>query len=250
MQPGLGYKFMVNAPDTLKYPNSTVFKSIKIPDYTSPPAGWENNLSQFSGNMSVVAKLNLPEIQGLAINQTMVLGAFIENSCRGYVAPLLNSNIGYEPFFLNISNNVNGQKISFKLYDGNTAKTYRVIEELNYVNDAVVGTTNLPQVLTLEEITTGAGDLYFNRFINAYPNPFNNEITIEFEGLGSAVKLDIISATGALVKNVFNAYPANSTNHVIWNGTNQKGTAVEAGMYYIRCISGNRAETIKISKNR
>jgi hypothetical protein len=119
-----------------------------------------------------------------------------------------------------------------------------------FVPNAVYGTIKDPVVLTLKGLMTGSGGYENDGFIRCYPNPFNKEVAIEFSGIVSKTTIDVINTTGSLVKQIYNGYPVNGMNTVYWNGTNGSGNDVAPGIYYIRFISDNNTETVKISKIR
>jgi len=249
MQPGMGYMLNIKAQADLKYPSTTVFKSTKIPRITSPPLGWNKDLSSYSDNLSIVAKLDVVQ-SNLIINNQMVLGAFINKMCHGFVAPLTKSNIGYEPFFLNVNNNINGQWIEFTLYDGVTGKTYQINEKRPFVKDAVYGTIQYPMLLTLKGISTGGEEMENKTWLKCYPNPFSGRINIEFSGTNENVAINVLTPNGSLVKQIYDSYPVSGTNKAVWDGRNEKGSLVASGMYYIRFISGDVVKIVKISKTR
>jgi hypothetical protein len=252
MRPGEGYKFKVSEESSaqLKYPNNTVLKNAWLAEFLSAPSGWTNDLLKYEGNLSIVAKLevgNMPEIQ---INTQMVLGAFINGECHGYVSPLNDNGIGYSPFFLNVSNNEPGQQIEFRLYDGLTGNFYSINEVKQFVQDAVYGNIKEPVILTLKGLLTGAGEFDRDTYVHCYPNPFNNEVNIEFSGNLNVNTIDVVTTSGSVVKQIFNGNSVDGKNLVKWDGTNGNGAEVTAGIYYIRIISDNSVETVKISKSK
>jgi hypothetical protein len=250
MQPGFGYMLKVKNNGTLTYPNNTVFKGAKMPVEVSPPLGWDSNLAEYEGNISVVARLDVTEMPELKVNSNMVLGSFINNNCRGFSSPLNSTGIGYEPFFLTVSNSENGQLVGFRLYNGLTGNSYSIAETVPFIADAVYGTTAEPLVLTLKSIITGEGGLDNTSFIRCYPNPFDEQVNVEFSVTSGSVTIDVVNATGSVVKSIYNGYAVSGINTAVWDGNNQMGKNVSAGIYYIRFISGDTVETVKISKTK
>jgi len=249
MRPGEGYKFKINGSAAeLKYPNNTILKNAWIVEFLSAPSGWMNDLLQYEGNLSVVAKLDVGNLPNININNQMVLGAFIHNECHGYISPLNRGGLDYNPFFLNVSNNESGQQIEFRLFDGLTGNFYSINEVKPFVQDAVFGTIQEPLVLTLKGLITGAGGFYSDSHLRCYPNPFNTEVNVEFSGNLNVKSIDVITTSGSLVKRIFNGNAADGINLVKWNGTNGNGSAVTAGVYFIRAVTDNKVETMKISK--
>jgi flagellar hook assembly protein FlgD len=97
---------------------------------------------------------------------------------------------------------------------------------------------------------TGSGGFDDNAYIHCFPNPFNDNMTIEFSGTRSKTTMVVVNATGSLIKLIYEGQPSSGVNTVYWNGTNESGTDVAPGIYYIRVVSDNTAETVKISKLR
>jgi hypothetical protein len=249
MRPGEGYKFKVNGSSAnLKYPNNTILKNDWIVEYLSAPMGWKNDLLQYEGNLSVVAKLDVGNLPNININNQMILGAFIHNECHGYISPLNQSGLDYRPFFLNVSNNEPGQQIEFRLFDGLTGNSYSINEVKPFVHDGVYGTIQEPLVLTLKGLITGAGEIGSESYLRCYPNPFNSEINVEFSGNLNVKSIDVITISGSLVKRIFNDNAVDGKNLVKWDGTNGNGAEVTTGVYFIRVVTDNKVETMKISK--
>ena len=77
----------------------------------------------------------------------------------------------------------------------------------------------------------------FELLIN-YPNPFNPTTTIEFKIKGEAhVKLNVFDIYGRRVATLINGVSLSNT--LIWNGKNDQGQLVPAGVYFARLESGN-----------
>jgi len=234
----------------LTYPNTTVLKNDWIPENSSAPLGWENDLLQYEGNLSIVAKLDVGDMQQIKVNTQMVLGAFIDGECHGFVSAFNDVGIGYNPFFLNVSNSNPGQHIEFRLFDGLTGNSYGIVEVKPFMQDAVYGNIKEPLVLTLKGLLTGTGEFDRNTYVRCYPNPFDGEVNVEFSGNMNVNSIDVITTSGALVKQIFKGNTVEGMNLVKWNGTNENGVEVTAGIYYIRIVTDNNVETVKISKSK
>jgi hypothetical protein len=249
MRPGEGYKFKINGGSAqLKYPNNTILKNGWIVEFLTAPSGWMNDLLQYEGNLSVVAKLDVGKLPNININNQMVLGAFIQNECHGYISPLNQNGLDYNPFFLNVSNNESGQQIEFRLFDGLTGNYYAINEVKPFIQDAVYGTIQAPLVLTLKGLLSGVGGYKSDTYLRCYPNPFNTEVNVEFSGNLNVKSIDISTTSGSLVKRIFNGNDVDGINLVKWDGTNGYGAEVTTGVYFIRVVTDNKVETMKISK--
>ncbi len=82
---------------------------------------------------------------------------------------------------------------------------------------------------------------------NAYPNPFNPKIIIDYKVVKNGfVKMDIYDLKGSLVKNIFQNYHQIGNYSVSWNGENELGNKVASGNYFYIYKSGKYTETKKI----
>ena len=87
-----------------------------------------------------------------------------------------------------------------------------------------------------------------NRLLNPnYPNPFNPETTISFDmPKTDAAKLEVYNVKGQLVKTLFDGTAAFGRNSMIWNGTDNSGSAVTSGVYFYRLTTDGHSETRKM----
>jgi hypothetical protein len=251
MRPGLGYMIKSNQAGNLKYPNTTLLKNATVSVKPNSPSGWANNLAQYEGNMSVVARLETGNVQGIVLNDQMVLGAFINNECHGFTSPITKSVLDFAPFFLNVSNDRKDQQVRFMLYDGQTGKTYRIEETKIYAENAVFGSIQTPLVLTLGTgEVTGVGRLNTEGSVRCYPNPFSDRITIEYNHSGGEMKIDLVDQTGRLICHIFDGIPDAGLNSYVWDGTAGNGKALAPGLYCVRLTSAQTVGTVKITKTR
>ena len=80
-----------------------------------------------------------------------------------------------------------------------------------------------------------------------YPNPFNPSTTIEFSvAEPSFVNLSVFDASGRLVKTLVSESKAADSYSVSWDGTNDSGVSVSAGMYLYKVDAGSFVETKKM----
>lgn len=249
MEPGIGY--MLKSKHDLfdfKYPNNTVFKNGIIKKDDIAPLLWKNNFSEYESTISIVAKLNLSNLPELKYNENMVLGGFVQNECHGFSSSVLCKSLNYNPFFLNISNNENGQEINFKIYDGETGNTYLINESLTFIKDEVYGTIEEPIVLTINSRLTGLTEFEKDEFFNCFPNPFTEKVTIEYKGVRDKIRIDVLNSSGKIIHTIYDGYPHFSTGIYEWDGCNQTGSAVTSGIYFIRFVSQKSVKSVKISK--
>ena len=80
-----------------------------------------------------------------------------------------------------------------------------------------------------------------------YPNPFNPATTIPFTlDTAGHVELSIYSITGQIIVLLINAELGAGDHALRWNGTDDRGNHVGAGVYLYRLIAGTRSATGKM----
>lgn len=129
-----------------------------------------------------------------------------------------------------------------KLTESNTTYEYR-LADVDYngvvtyhsVRTVKVEKTPLPSVV--EEFTV----------LPAYPNPFNPSTTITY-GIetDNNVIINIYDITGKLINTLQNGYQLQGWHSIIWNGTNQNGEQVPAGIYLSKITSNTSTKTTKL----
>ncbi|MBN2089169.1 PKD domain-containing protein [candidate division KSB1 bacterium] len=78
-----------------------------------------------------------------------------------------------------------------------------------------------------------------------FPNPFNPETTIQYyTGEAGDVSITIHNMLGQEITKLVNKYHEVGTHRVVWNGTNQDGSAVASGRYLFK-ISANDFQEVK-----
>ena len=113
-------------------------------------------------------------------------------------------------------------------------------EEINLIGDWInEGANNLsikdsflPQSFTLEQ---------------NYPNPFNPSTTILYNlSSDELISFEIFNLNGKKVRTLVNEYQNSGPKKVIWNGDNNHGKQVPAGMYLYSLIAGDVKQTKKM----
>jgi M6 family metalloprotease-like protein len=80
-----------------------------------------------------------------------------------------------------------------------------------------------------------------------YPNPFNPVTTVEY-GVGKAghVSIAIYDVRGTRVRTLVDGHATSGTHRVQWLGTDTRGRAVPAGIYFVRIVLGGFAQARRI----
>jgi FlgD Ig-like domain len=89
-----------------------------------------------------------------------------------------------------------------------------------------------------------------DRRVQAYPNPFKEQTDIKYPfAEGGPVTVRIFNMAGVPVAAFTPNHAASGQNGVQWNGTDQNGTPVPAGLYLVKVNCGNQTFTTKVLKN-
>jgi hypothetical protein len=107
------------------------------------------------------------------------------------------------------------------------------------VNASVSIDNVISSVSKLESVTVRALPTVYALSQN-FPNPFNPTTTIEYSiPQAGNVDLVIYNLAGQKVRTLINEHQAASYNKVVWDGKNDMGESVGAGMYFYKLVSGN-----------
>ena len=80
-----------------------------------------------------------------------------------------------------------------------------------------------------------------------YPNPFNPSTSISYSiSNGDYVSINIFNDNGLKVIELFNDYKSAGTYSVDWNGQNEIGAQVSAGLYFYSINTGKFRQTKKM----
>ena len=89
---------------------------------------------------------------------------------------------------------------------------------------------------------TGTGD-----FLQLYPNPFTEQITINFELLDDDyVSIRIFDVNGRFVRGIYNGFLEKSEYSFIWDGTDSNDQKLKKGQYFLLLERTHKTETRKL----
>jgi hypothetical protein len=142
-----------------------------------------------------------------------------------------------------------GDKIEIALYS--KSKGYELKVNYNFDLGSLVYGEGAQLSVGSANVTTESYEVTDFKLTQNYPNPFNPTTTIQYnvanEGL---VSLKVYDITGRLVKTlVDNQFrnPGNEAGYsVVWNGLDDRGQKVSAGLYIYRLQSGAMSMTNKM----
>ncbi|HDS07085.1 MAG TPA: T9SS type A sorting domain-containing protein [Bacteroides sp.] len=77
-------------------------------------------------------------------------------------------------------------------------------------------------------------------FIEIFPNPFTQLVRINYFLPDHAkISIDIYSTNGKKIKSLYSGDQPEGYNTLSWNGTDQKGAKINAGVYICRFVFNN-----------
>jgi hypothetical protein len=130
------------------------------------------------------------------------------------------------------------------------ARYIRVIDDADYTSGQYAGfdcdavQSFSPIGIEEQEVCTSEEQWSFN----LSPNPFRNSTVVLFPASSrqhTVGKLNIFNITGQLVRS-FDPLPyAPSATQIVWDGTDDAGKAVPAGVYFVQCSSGEQTRVAK-----
>ena len=82
--------------------------------------------------------------------------------------------------------------------------------------------------------------------LSAYPNPSSGATTITFAGsVAARAEVKIFDVAGRCVRNLGEASAAGGSSTAVWDGRDDAGRLVEAGVYFLSLTSEDQAENVE-----
>jgi len=139
--------------------------------------------------------------------------------------------------------------VTLKLYNATDGREYNVSTE----NNGSCSNSDADELSELGRATVGAEDVEVTslKLQQNYPNPFNPTTTINFNvHMDGPVTLKIYDVTGRLVKTLVNNEFKSAGNtrgyDVMWDGTDNFGATVSAGLYLYTLQTADMTVTKKM----
>ncbi|MFH1568439.1 MAG: Ig-like domain-containing protein [Gemmatimonadota bacterium] len=255
MEVGRGYMLHADSPGTLVYPPGAAGKTVAVARNQAAqalqaalPEDWEHRYQDFEYNMTVTGQVLVDE--ALYAGGQAVLGAFVEDQCRGVAFPQPVPGREAAVYFLMVYGHGSGdERVTFRLYDTSSGDRRQCFEELAFAPDANTGNLAAPFLWTAGGLRLGDGSFVPDQFvlIPSYPNPFNPATKIGFGvPVDSPVKLEIYNSLGQRVRTLVSGQRRAGYYQVMWNGFDDGGQPVTSGVYLCRMTAGSFAETQKM----
>ena len=254
MRPGQGYRLRMGTPDpssaaeigTLDWPLSSTFNN---PNWLSnnlmtgvsrTEDAWNLNVRDCADMMTMVARTNLPT--DFAPSPGDHFGAFIldetgHSICVGQALPM-TTEYGVS-FFLTIYRcEGDNPTLHFKWKSGISEVELEALEVHPFNASELMGSLEDPIQFTFKrdnELDADPGELV------AYPNPFQNEVTVFWHGMDRVESLTVRDANGRIIREL----NCNGINEApcTWATSN-----IAPGVYFITAITDRGTRTIKVVK--
>ena len=85
--------------------------------------------------------------------------------------------------------------------------------------------------------------------LSAEPNPFSDRVALSYRGSRTERSvLTVYSGSGRLVRTIFSGYSATGERTVSWDGRDESGMDVSAGVYLVRAQAGANAAVLRIAR--
>jgi hypothetical protein len=83
--------------------------------------------------------------------------------------------------------------------------------------------------------------------LSNYPNPFNPETVIGFIApQAGTARLSVFNVKGQRVKTLYDGFVSKGHRSIVWDGQDERGTAVSSGVYFVRVEMNGRSQTHKM----
>jgi endonuclease/exonuclease/phosphatase family metal-dependent hydrolase len=196
----------------------------------------DGEAGSFSAGLARVHNLGYDALQArLAVNAATISGpAAARFAIVGFTAPAL------------VSGTAGGWTVTFDDAGAPADSTYRATLTFQSADESLPGADDEPDlVLHLRaRITSGTVDAPVaalptsSRLYAPYPNPLRGTATVRFDVARMAhATLDVFDVAGRRVARLHDRTLEPGSYRVEWNGADDRGRAVEAGLYFVR-LSG------------
>jgi hypothetical protein len=250
MKPTMGYMLKSTAPSNFHYPlSSYIGKQATTETVTIDQAIFPFTPEAYANTMSAIVTGNI--CADVLDQGNTVIGAFdATNTLRGYVNSVKNTSNNTYNFYLTLYSNTEGEVLNLKYFNVADGSVLATNSTLTFTTDALAGTPSIPVVADVTDsaacnitsVTTGIKDVNTNGNIGVYPNPFTDNLTINFNTTVSG-RVELVDVLG---KVVYASTMKNKKEHNVTLGSNSN---IAAGMYYLR-ITGDVNEQIKVIKTK
>ena len=189
MEPGMGY--MYKAADTATFVYGEVTRGITKENLTAENNHWMPNTNAYRDNMTVMAVVNLNDVEVNSDNYE--LAAFADGECRGSVRLTYAEPLNRYVVFLTVAGEETAS-LSFGLYDAQTGAECYSDNNIEFNSDIVVGNPGKPVVISFKGMNDNNGFM-------VYPNPVANgeRVNIVLPSDTQRAQVEVLNSLGEVV---------------------------------------------------
>ncbi|WP_346857497.1 leucine-rich repeat protein [uncultured Draconibacterium sp.] len=252
--PGKGYKVKVSTYDTL-WVSETYSKSAVLLPGTTAPVHFK---PVFEGNGVDHMNFNFVNLQSGIVRVGDELAVFDGDNCVGVLTLLpghIKTNVVSIPASAadnkGMSGFLEGNTYSFRLWQSAQQAELEIIPEV--VKGDHVFVKHESVILNFKTVSfTGLNDVFNTNAVDCYPNPFNQEITVDIHlATDAMVEVLVMNQTGQCIKRLVERHKfKQGTQNLIWTGRNEGGQPVSTGIYYLRITINDQIYNRKIVYNK
>ncbi len=248
LEPGKGYKLKLK--DGVNY-NDLVYSRLGLKDFEVDPTRFESSMTLIAsvgklavGSRQLAGGSTLPtEDWILQTENRLLVGAFIEDSCRGFgYVEYVEFLKEYRVIFSLHGNSTDvGKAVTFKVYDTQSGQEFIPANEPEiYISDRILGSMLEPYVL-FEKLELPEAGYYLEQ---NYPNPYDSKTSIRFilpeQG---KVKLSVYDSFGKLMQVLVDEELSAGEHTAIFDGSKLPG-----GVYHYSLEAGEFRASRKMVK--
>jgi len=246
MKPTMGYMLKSTGTSSFHYPLSG-FLSSRLANTESTVSNQDVfpfAPEQYSNTMSMIIKGNI--CNDALAQGNVAVGVFDSgNNLRGYAYPTTTNSVSV--FYLTAYSNLNTEELSVKYFNTTDASVIATNTTVTFSTDELVGSPVKPFIANVDEslscqvvnITTGIDQIDNSLKVSVYPNPFSEQINLQFNKTVNA-KLELVDVLG---KVVYTSAIKGKKEVVLMNYN------LADGVYYIR-LTGDINKQIKVVKTK
>ena len=210
---------------------------------------WQSDHHLYQSSMNVVGVVCLQESE--SISETIQIGAFCGNECRGAANSVYVPEFERSFVFLTIYGEPDeSTEITFRYYDSESNQTVEIDESITFQVNEVVGSILDPYIFNIGALT-GDNDNEIiateTKLQHLYPNPFNPQLHLSYSlKQDSPVVIAIYNIKGQLVTTLVDEIQPQGYHDLVWNADNQKGNQVASGIYFLKMTAPDYKEMRKV----
>ncbi|MDP8321038.1 MAG: FlgD immunoglobulin-like domain containing protein, partial [Candidatus Stygibacter australis] len=243
LEPGVGYKLKMAQPDTLIYPDTRQYPEYLLPEKKSYL--WDT-AKGFENNMTLLASIATDQYE---VGDIIQAGYFDDaDICHGAGEYIVELGLWY----FTIAGNVEGESLHLRLLMADDQE-YICEPVIEFCNNAIMGEPESPEIFNI--IVTDNNDNEIPEITSlgqSYPNPclidqqrMNLNISYNIAEPGR-IKLNIFNSKGQLVRKLINQDQEPGSFIVNWDGRDERGNCVSAGVYLYQLTASKRTYNRKL----